>query len=308
MFASLPNTLEVRKARRELLQMMEDKYNELLEEGVSENAAIGTVISEFGNLDELADDLGLTEEIKNLTEEEANVRYIKQEEVDSYIADRTKFSFVRSLGIFLCITSVSMPVLFDNIMDDIPGIALMFLAIALGVGCIVYSGFFMSSWQFLKNEPCKTDMGTASYIKNKEQRFEPKKALYITLGIILCILCWLPCLLFEHSYENLGPALMFPIVGVGVFLIVYGNGISAGFKKLLELGSSSKIYNDHPNIPKRYKNKTAESVLLLYWPTVTCLYLILSFLTFSWHITWVIWVIAGVLHKAVEIQCLESEE
>ena len=55
MFANMPRTAEVEKAKRELLQMMEDKYNELLAEGKSENEAVGTVISEFGNLDELAD-------------------------------------------------------------------------------------------------------------------------------------------------------------------------------------------------------------------------------------------------------------
>ena len=30
MFSGLPNTAEVRKAKAELLQMMEDKYNELI--------------------------------------------------------------------------------------------------------------------------------------------------------------------------------------------------------------------------------------------------------------------------------------
>lgn len=38
---------------------MEDKYNELISDGKSDNEAIGIVISEFGNLDELADSLGI---------------------------------------------------------------------------------------------------------------------------------------------------------------------------------------------------------------------------------------------------------
>lgn len=59
MFLNLPNTPEVYRAKSELLQMMEDKYTELKEEGKSENEAIGIVISEFGNLDELAADLGI---------------------------------------------------------------------------------------------------------------------------------------------------------------------------------------------------------------------------------------------------------
>lgn len=53
MFSHLPNTPEVQKAKYELYQMMEDKYNELISEGKSDNEAIGIVISEFGNLDEL---------------------------------------------------------------------------------------------------------------------------------------------------------------------------------------------------------------------------------------------------------------
>ena len=50
MFANMPNTPEVIRAKTELLGMMEDKYNELIQEGKSENEAVGTVISELMNL------------------------------------------------------------------------------------------------------------------------------------------------------------------------------------------------------------------------------------------------------------------
>lgn len=40
MFSGLPDTPEVRKARYELEQMMEDKYSELKSSGKSENEAI----------------------------------------------------------------------------------------------------------------------------------------------------------------------------------------------------------------------------------------------------------------------------
>lgn len=63
MFATLPDTPELLKARRELGQMMEDKYSELIAKGASENEAIGTVISEFGNLDEVAQALGIEDAI-----------------------------------------------------------------------------------------------------------------------------------------------------------------------------------------------------------------------------------------------------
>lgn len=63
MFANLPATAEVLKAKDELWGMMEDKYNELISEGKSENEAVGTVISEFGNLDELAELSDLTDSL-----------------------------------------------------------------------------------------------------------------------------------------------------------------------------------------------------------------------------------------------------
>ena len=59
MFRSLPDTPEARRAKDELRQMMEDKYADLISEGKSENEAVGTVITELGNLDEFADQLGI---------------------------------------------------------------------------------------------------------------------------------------------------------------------------------------------------------------------------------------------------------
>ena len=59
MFLHLPKSAEVRRAKEELLGMMEDKYQELKNEGRSENEAIGIVISEFGNLEEVAEELGI---------------------------------------------------------------------------------------------------------------------------------------------------------------------------------------------------------------------------------------------------------
>ena len=60
MFENLPRTLEVMRAKEELYSMMEYKYTELINEGKKENEAISIVISEFGNLDELAENLELT--------------------------------------------------------------------------------------------------------------------------------------------------------------------------------------------------------------------------------------------------------
>ena len=83
MFAGLPDTPEVRKAYEELAAMMEDKYTELIDEGKSENEAVGTVISEFGNRDELAQSLGIEEYINSKAAAEQSQNSEKEPDVSS---------------------------------------------------------------------------------------------------------------------------------------------------------------------------------------------------------------------------------
>ena len=105
MFANMPNTPEVKKAKAELLTMMEDKYNELIAEGETENSAVGTVISEFGNLDELADDLGLTKEVEETKERvsEKPRRFVSMEEAKNYLNEERKNGILIGIGVMLCI-------------------------------------------------------------------------------------------------------------------------------------------------------------------------------------------------------------
>ena len=315
MFASMPNTPEVRKAKAELLQMMEDKYNELISEGTSENAAVGTVISEFGNLDELAESLGLTKEVEVARgmETEMPRRFISLDEVKSYISNRNIKALFRALGILLCIISVSFVIILGPKGTEIfSGIGLMIISIALGVGFLVYSGFADHEWKYIGYESCSIDMNTAAYVKEKKRSFEPIRALCVSLGVVLCVVCWTPNILIPFRYQPLGAGIMFFVVGFGVFLIVYSNSIAKGFDRLLNVNEKSTISGQYANgssynRPVRYKSKTAQTIAELYWPTVTCIYLIISFLTFSWGSTWIIWVIAGVFHRVVTINCIADE-
>ncbi|MBR0165122.1 MAG: DUF4097 family beta strand repeat protein [Lachnospiraceae bacterium] len=59
MFMNLPREPKVLKAREELEAMMEDKYNEMIAEGKGEHEALGAVISEFGDMKEITQALGV---------------------------------------------------------------------------------------------------------------------------------------------------------------------------------------------------------------------------------------------------------
>lgn len=102
MFSHLPNTPEVQKAKYELYQMMEDKYNELISEGKSDNEAIGIVISEFGNLDELADSLGIKSFV-DPSQAMPAAKTLSRETAAAFLRDSAKQAYLRAFGVLLCI-------------------------------------------------------------------------------------------------------------------------------------------------------------------------------------------------------------
>ena len=173
MFANLPNTNEVKKAKAELLEMMEDKYNELKAEGKTDNEAVGTVISEFGNLDELASELGLEKEVEETKEREENTkaRFLTKEEVIGYLTSRTKSAWLVAIGVFLCITSVINPILSETRLGiyENAGVSFMFVFIAVAVALFITSAMKSSKWSYIKDEACKIDMTTTDYVRKERE-------------------------------------------------------------------------------------------------------------------------------------------
>ncbi len=307
MFARLPITLEVQKAKNELWQMMEDKYTELIKDGKTENEAVGIVISEFGNLDELAEELGISSFViqgnQKSSEEFCNM---KLAEVKDYLHDKTRSAYTVALGVFLCIISCCgyMLDISWNWRGGVFAICFMFLMIAAAVSLFLFSSFVMGKWKFLKEKRCSVDFATAEYVHNRRESFRVTHAMMITIGVILCILSVLPTVIVSSILSwssGFGVVLMFVFVGVGVFLIVAAVNVNSGMTTILSLNKSDTMGSCFVPSQKQvsYKNATISQIMSIYWPTVTCIYLCWSFLSFDWHITWIIWVIAALVQQLI---------
>ena len=129
MFARLPQTPQIIRLENDMLRTMEDKYEELKSEGKSENEAVGIVISEFGNIDELLAELDLQAPEGSIGSQEGqeSVRsgqdgsrfssdesegsgsrgtgsqaiYLDQEQADQIIRDKIRISRIMAFGISL---------------------------------------------------------------------------------------------------------------------------------------------------------------------------------------------------------------
>ena len=246
MFEHLPKTLEVMRAKDELYSMMEDKYNELISEGKKENEAIGIVISEFGNLDELAEGLGLNKVLDNIVSSDR--RYVSRQEADDYVDAAVSRRFMLSLGILLCILSPAGPILLDSVASATGlefftgiGVAFMFLCAAIGVGFIVFSSYMTKSWSFLRKQPCYIDDETIDYLKTEKEESQTASGMILAVGIMLCIVSVIPVIALNTALnipiisDGVGPSMLFTLVAVGVFLIVFSSGRNKAYKKLLSL-------------------------------------------------------------------------
>ena len=359
MFAGLPDTPEVRKAYEELAAMMEDKYTELIAEGCGENEAVGTVISEFGNLEELAQTLGIEEymgEARRGTaqqgtaheetaaedpapEQYSDFRVISAEEVCDYLGVGSFAAMLKCFGIFLCITSVIGPILLSDFgtgwiggMLESFGTALFFVFIAAAVACFLISGAYKKPWKFIGIEPLELDSGAEEITADQERTAENESTKRKVTGIVLIILSFVPAALFG---DVVGPAMMFIFVGAGVFLLVYNSSKKNLYRRLrLSQARADKIrsmnrtsysaggagygsaggaysggrrYVSTGRKEKKekkekfyYSDRNLRTLMPIYWEVVTCIYLGFSFLTGTWAISWLIWIAAGAVKKAIE--------
>jgi len=247
MFANLPNTPEVLRAKNELWQMMEDKYNELIADGKSDNEAVGTVIAEFGNLDEISEDLGIRNVVSGT--QDITRRQVTMEEVKKYLHESSNYAFKISLGVFLCISSPIGAILSEAAsFSSLVGLFFLMAFVATAVILFVHSSIRIHRWDFLKQELCTIDFATTNYVNDQKERYNPTYALLMTVGIVLCVISFVPAAIideldisfFGFDTDDMAGVLLFVFVATGVFMIVLSYNINNTYTTILKLNSAFK--------------------------------------------------------------------
>ena len=259
MFRNLPNTEEVRRAKTELLEMMEDKYEELIKEGKTENEAVGIVISEFGNLDELAESLGISEAVAENPDEDKPM--LSLDRVKEYLSMMSQHSMLVPLAIGLCIFSVAFNIIADAIpgFPEFLGVVCMFLSIGVAVGLFIYEGIKKNQYKEIYKKECSLSIESAEYVRGIRKSYKSSYALMSSFGICLCILSILnPMIIGSIPFinDNFGAVLFFLFIALGVFLITSANIRMDGYDRLLELNEAGKMSEEFVPKSDRKVNKT----------------------------------------------------
>ena len=194
----------------------------------------------------------------------------------------------------------------ENIM-----ISLMFLTIAVAVAMFIFASTFLKDYAYIMKHTCVLDYQASQYVKNEKERMKPVYSICLTIGVLLCIVCVIPPIIMDSFnigiLEDISGALVLAICSAGVMLIVFQANAAASYRRLLSLNGITTTSGTYTSInsSKDYKNfeyinPTAASVMSVFWPTVSCLYLCISFLTFEWHVTWIIWLVAALIYNVLK--------
>ncbi|MCL2018994.1 MAG: permease prefix domain 1-containing protein [Oscillospiraceae bacterium] len=312
MFSALPQTAESFRLKNELLISMEEKYNELKAAGKSENEAIGTVISEFGNIEELVEVTGTRHEGGGKI-----LPVVELAEAQKFLSEGKTVAFKTAVSVFLIIIGVSLLLFslaageFKNSSDEnlivsylTAGITSMIVFVAVAVGILTSTWVKFSNYYYLNaNNEFILPEHVRQYAENFKSEFAPKKITMIVTGVVLCTLSSIaviiPALLMDGEYVLLGVSVLLGIIAFGVFPLVIMGVTEVTIASLLRSEWYVNEFCGKPDTASAMKiARIVGTVAAFYWPLICALYLLFSFLWDSWHISWIMWPVAALIFGA----------
>ena len=132
----------------------------------------------------------------------------------------------------------------------------------------------------------------APKFEKENQNIKRKRAVLLVIAIFLYITCVIPVIFTDAGLDEIvGITIMFVMVAFATCLIVY----------------RSAMYGDHSNKPKMIpKNETKSNTVFKGVSSVlgiltVIIYLLISFLTGAWYITWIIFLIFGLVKAIIKL-------
>lgn len=131
-----------------------------------------------------------------------------------------------------------------------------------------------------------------------EKRMESEKsrkrsAILTAVAIALYILCPVPVILIQREF---GVMFLFLFVAVATGLLIY-NGVTR--ERYVKADDTMVEEFKEWKQNGKQKNKAVDAIVGSFWLIAVCVYIVISFLTGAWHITWIIFLIAAAVASMI---------
>lgn len=235
---------------------------------------------------------------------------VSEERADELLTAATRKSLLDAIATALCILSPVLLIILGEradagmVSEQLAagvGIGVLLLLIAGAAGLFVYADF---CWKQLECpvETVTLDDEVAKRLKREYAQFQRKQAVRTVAGVALCIVSPIPlivcaCMDLSDRILILSVCMLLGIVAAGVFVFILSDKPGNVFRRLLNrLSLDDEVENAEEQGGETPAQKAFKS---LFWPLVTAGYLLWSFLTADWHITWIVWPVAGCIGSGI---------
>ena len=251
------------------------------------------------------------EELTSDNSSDTTVKRISIEEAKKYIEERKKAAFRIALATFLCILSpIALIVL--SVLSELPnpivsevtagalGLTILFGFIICAVPIYIYCGFKNQPYEFLdKNIHFELEYGVKGIVTEIKNTFRPTYIFYNIIATCLCIFSVIPLILLSFTENEIlitvALAFLLIIVGLGVGMFILAGIQNASMQKLLKEGDFTE--------KEKKRTSVKENVGFCYWGLLTASFLVVSFLSKSWHLSWLIFAVGAILFPIVMCIC-----
>ncbi|NLI54305.1 MAG: hypothetical protein GX417_08245 [Clostridiales bacterium] len=120
-----------------------------------------------------------------------------------------------------------------------------------------------------------------------------RSAIMIAIAIALYILSPVPVILIQRE---MGLMLLFLFVAVATALLIY-NGVTR--ERYVKADDTMVEEFKEWKQNNKQKDKAVGAIVGSFWLIAVCVYIVVSFLTGAWHITWIIFLIAAAVASMI---------
>lgn len=240
---------------------------------------------------------------------DSGLRKVGLKDAEGFLAASRTYTKRIALGVSLCILSPVPLILMAGASDSIPamfpvkedvsggiGTALLLLVIACAVALFISSSMKMEPFSYLEKEEFELEYGVTGIITEKRKEYFPYYTRGLIIGVILLILAAAPLIIsggigsHEMVYISF-TALLFIIAAAAVHILVRVAMTKSGYDKLLSEGEYTPA--------RKHREKRSERLGAIYWPIIVAVYLVWSFTTMNWRLTWIVWPVAALIFTAI---------
>ena len=227
-FAAFPQTERVLALKRDMLAGMEEKYLHLRQHGHSEYEAIGTVIANFGSIDEIAAELGIASEPVILEAPETsnpNVLSLSHKETLIYLADIQHYGSWLGAALAMIFFGAAFFSLFDGDVQFITITTFFSIAIAFGLILGKTANFYSAHKKHFKSHSegvnicAQTRLVVEEDYSNYMKRYRRRLKICVALA---CLVAYAWIMSTTTGNSSLANPVILIGVGIAVYLFVAG--------------------------------------------------------------------------------------